>query len=491
MEHLVVLTVGTALIAILALFLWIYTRQLSLLVGVFFLYFWSLYGAWFVIGDELSFFHVVGYANVQRALVDVRLDDDYLWSLVLYIGFLLVFELVLLLGAPARGANAGVKRSIRISHRAILTVAISCTVLSYLLVRPGFEEALRKGMSVYSTTAGYATGMGGSGIMAAGRYTMHQLFLQLAFTIAAIGLAVWLSGERPRFLSGTRRYVDFFAYAGVGIVLMIFEFALGQRGDALIGVTIGLLLYMENSRRPRKLRVVAICMGVVLLFGSIYVYRRTPISELGRDVWAGHGASVSEALTSVFASNEALWAHVSLYAVIHLHVPLRPGYSFVSLASSVIPRFLWQDRPPTIYEHYVKSIGAVGRSGYTIHHAAAWYLNGGTAGVGIGAALIAMTWIACFRARRGDTSAGGIWSVLIHVVGAVGPIIVVAYLPRLVRAGPEAYKGLVVEGLIVPICVLVVSTIRMRHWQREREQDTPIRLRALRFVQARSQGPKY
>ena len=61
MEFFVLLTVATALIAVLALALYRKRRDVGLLVGLGALYYWSLYGAWFVVIDKTGGFSGKNY----------------------------------------------------------------------------------------------------------------------------------------------------------------------------------------------------------------------------------------------------------------------------------------------------------------------------------------------------------------------------------------------------------------------------------------------
>ena len=54
MEHIAVLTIATLLIALLSLLVWRKTKSVAFIIGFAFLYFWTLYGAWFTITDNLK-----------------------------------------------------------------------------------------------------------------------------------------------------------------------------------------------------------------------------------------------------------------------------------------------------------------------------------------------------------------------------------------------------------------------------------------------------
>jgi hypothetical protein len=56
------------------------------------------------------------------------------------------------------------------------------------------------------------------------------------------------------------------------------------------------------------------------------------------------------------------------------------------------------------------------------------------------------------RLSSNERALGHLWRFL-------SPTLFVAFLPALLRAGPEAYKALVVEGLLLPI-LLVFASVR-------------------------------
>jgi hypothetical protein len=151
-----------------------------------------------------------------------------------------------------------------------------------------------------------------------------------------------------------------------------------------------------------------------------------------------------------------------MYGVLAANVEPKFGYSFYALACSVVPRLLWPTRPRDIYLYYSESVGTVQNQGYSLHHATGWFLNFGYAGVALGGIVLGLVWAACLGARsRLRPGSGLAW----RVFAITAPWLLVAYLPPLVRAGPEGYKGLVVEGLLLPVLTLAFAcrTRRRRH----------------------------
>jgi hypothetical protein len=143
-----------------------------------------------------------------------------------------------------------------------------------------------------------------------------------------------------------------------------------------------------------------------------------------------------------------------MYGVLSRNVEPQFGYSVYSLLCSVIPRILWPDRPNDIYLYYSESVGTVQNQGYSLHHATGWYLNFGVLGVLLGGVVMGLVWAMCINARR---KIRGLSGLAFRLFAIVAPWFFAACLPPMLRAGPEAYKGLVIEGALIPVGVLILA----------------------------------
>jgi hypothetical protein len=148
-----------------------------------------------------------------------------------------------------------------------------------------------------------------------------------------------------------------------------------------------------------------------------------------------------------------------MYGALSQDIPLTYGSSLTSMLASTIPRFLWADRPVDIYSYFAESVHAVEGQGYTIHHAAGWYLNFGAIGLLFGAALMGWVW-GRFYNSFSDVYART--SRLHYIFSSIAPWIFVAYIHAMMRAGPEVYKGLFLEGIFMPLTVLLLASYRWR-----------------------------
>jgi len=231
----------------------------------------------------------------------------------------------------------------------------------------------------------------------------------------------------------------------------VFTFVLGNKNEVLSTLVVGVLAYLGLVRKPNWIRAgLVLAAGLWMLYAIDY-FRAVPLAGLGEAVH-GRAEEATAVATFLTSSNEAYGAHFSMYGVLAAGVEPRFGYSLYSLVCSVIPRVLWPDRPPDIYLYYSESVGAMQDQGYSLHHATGWYLNFGYLGVALGAVVMGLIWAYCLNAHRRAGS-----GLLFRLFGTVAPWLFVACLPPLIRAGPEGYKGFVIEGVLIPMGVLAFA----------------------------------
>jgi len=246
-----------------------------------------------------------------------------------------------------------------------------------------------------------------------------------------------------------------------------FTFLLGNKNEVLAALLSGVLAYMGSQHRPNWLKAgMALFVGVWFLF-SIDYFRSFALSDLTSAVTTEEDAGdVSEVARFVTSSNEAYAAHFSMYGVLSKKVEPRFGYSVYSFLLSAVPRIVWPDRPRDIYLYYSESVGTVQNQGYSLHHATGWYLNFGYLGVPLGAMVMALVWSSCINARR---AIGARSRMPFRLFAIVAPWLFAACLPPMLRAGPEGYKGLIIEGALIPVGMLILAC-RPKRARRARKQ---------------------
>jgi hypothetical protein len=155
MEFFVFLAAATVLIAVLGLVLYRRTGDMGVLVGVAALYYWSIYGAWFIVIDKTGGFSGKSYHYLESKLFPIQLDRNYLITLGLYAGFILSVELAVL-GALSLGRRKRLQARpptrLVLAHGPILMVAAVAGLSSWAIVQDKLSEAWALHASAYIYT---------------------------------------------------------------------------------------------------------------------------------------------------------------------------------------------------------------------------------------------------------------------------------------------------------------------------------------------------
>ena len=451
MDFYVVLTLATAAIVALAALLSVITRQISVLAGIGLLYYWSLYGAWSIIGAHLGGESDKQYDYLAERMFPIQLNDDYMMALVLYAAFIILVELTLVWKISGRSVvrESLAVAPIRISHGSLFILATISVIGSFIILAEQLTSAAEMNMSAYVATRG---GLGAYHPL----FTIHQVFNRLAVFSLAIGFAVYLTPRRALFIEGSHSLGIGVTYVFLLVGTLGYLAMLGNKNELLSALLLGGLFYSTNTARIQWKLAIPIGLVVFLFIGAINFLRSLPmLALLNTDTW---WEALVEA-PGIHSSGEAFAAHFSLYGVLESHAPLTYGSSFMLLAASLVPSVLRGERSLGTYTVYAESLGiyegATGEA-YTLHHATGWYLNFGLWGIVAGAVLLGVLWGWCYtahvKANRGDRR----WQNLLAIVAPSG---LVSAIPPLVRAGPDAYKGLLIEAFILPTLALWWATI--------------------------------
>lgn len=457
------LTAATLIIAALGWALWKTTRSLAFLFGLAALYFWSLYGSWSIVTDQLGGDSARNYHYLFEKMFPVYLDSDYFWTLVLYSLFMIVVATTVFFAVePAHFPNKSLT-PIRLSHDRIILIGCVSAYLSYYIMQESLGHAFQLGKSAYHVTRLETADLG--------LFRIHQILNRVALVPSAIGMAVLLSSGPCRLMTGVRRLRHYVGYTLLLGFMFCYCVVLGNKNELAFALFAGCLLYPTNSTRPRS-RQLAFCGALLLAcVGLVDHFRSASLDEMSDRVSFG---ALAGSLQHIAESNEAFAAHMSLYGSMIYDVPLTYGSSIYCFLVSAVPRIFWPNRPDDIYWYYASNVGAVAIAdgqGYTIHHAAGWYLNFGTAGLIFGAFLLGRIWAALFnnvvRASRQSTQRW--WRVFC----VIGFFTFTASIPSVVRSGPEIYKSVLVEAFFIPVAVLCLARTG-RHAPRRVDVASPV-----------------
>ena len=443
MEYYTLLTAVTLIIAALAALIYARTRELGTLLGTAALYYWSLFGAWYIVLDKTGGASGKHYQYLETKMFPIALDSDYLLAICLYAAFIIVLQISLLLLIPARDERPLPRLLIR--HEPILLMALVAGIVSVLLVREELGTAWATHTSVYLYTRRNPSQW----------FTLHQVLNRASLLPAAIGLATLLTGEKNRYFVNIRHRYTVLGYGCVLGGMCVFTFLLGNKNEVLAALVVGILAYAGGLQKPQWTRIaLTFACGIWFMY-SIDYFRSFAFSDLTSALTTESDATdVNEVARFVTSSNESYAAHFSMYGVLSKRIEPQFGYSIYSLLCSVVPRILWPERPRDIYLYYSESVGTIQNQGYSLHHATGWYLNFGYLGVPLGALIMALVWAYCINARRQVTRRTGLPFRLFAIVA---PWFFAACLPPMLRAGPEAYKGLIIEGALIPVTVLIAA----------------------------------
>jgi hypothetical protein len=149
-------------------------------------------------------------------------------------------------------------------------------------------------------------------------------------------------------------------------------------------------------------------------------------------------------------------------------LPLTYGTSLVSLGASLVPHFIWPDRPEGVYEYYVNSVHAMPGTGYTIHHASAWYLNFGVLGIIAGAFIFGWLWTFFYNKFLSIESIKNIFLKILMIIGFCA---FTAQIPALIRTGPEGYKALAFEALLLPVFIIYFASVVQSYLLKRRNKQ--------------------
>jgi oligosaccharide repeat unit polymerase len=443
----VLLGTATLIIALLTFLLWKQTNYFGFVVGIGILYYFTLAGSWYVLlGEDLELADAP-YRALFVELFAVRIDEHYYDALAIYSFFLVVILVVLLMLTGKRSCKEQRETSsqLLISHGRVILVSWATLLASIALIWTRIGEAVAYNESLYLATRLYDLPW---------YFSIHRLLLWVSASVSFMGVAVLLSSKGSRYITGSRQTLWYIMYLVLLAAIFFCNAILGNKAPLLYGLMCGFLLFTANHKRPRlgiAILVAILCIGPIAIISKIRANRSADLETAWTET------SMVDAPQTLASSAEMFAAHFSLYGAISEDVPLQYGSSIISLVASFVPKAIWPDRPDDIYVTYAEyTMGGVGPRGFTIHHATGWYLNFGIPGVMLGAILLAALWAKLYNGMIRSPSLK-VWEKVLFLIGLQS---FTAYLPSICRAGPEVYKGICFEALLIPAVAFFFSLRR-------------------------------
>ena len=471
MIYYTVLFVYTLIIVWLGYKIWIKTREPAFVLGNALLYYWSLMGAWFLIYDGLTggkgIEFGLHYYHYCEVLFPIYLDAYYLLTISYYALFIIVTQLTVLYVAKdkAQSLTNPVFEPIVINHNLLLFLCFLGVIISGFIVWTEILTAAKFAQSVYVVTRHTPNKY----------FVIHQLINFSMVVGLYIGLITFISGEHGRlilFSSKGKKTVTLILYVLCVFFVEGYLLLLGNKREILFAGIFGFLFYYNNVSGKMKWQhlvlMVLIIFTPMLFNDGIRAYSPGFLLDMfyTDDLQLHFKEKIvytqftikSSALSFLF-SNEMFASHFSMYGTLSQHLPLTYGKSIWGLCYSFVPRFLLPDRPETAYEYYVGMVHAVEGEGYTINHATGWFINFGIVGILFGAALFGLLWAWLYNVRNNLYRVKNKFSQLFFILGLCA---ITAQIPTLVRNGPEGYKALIFEGLLIPAIVIYVLSLLVK-----------------------------
>ncbi|MBK8580320.1 MAG: hypothetical protein LKM36_11515 [Flavobacteriales bacterium] len=446
------------------------TGQWTFAVGMAVLYAWTFLGAWFFIGDALSGYQGyrigLNYYYLMEKMFPFELDPNYHIALLGYSAYAaLVMGGVWVMVRRIHPVKTRTFPARTVDHRAFFLVALVAALGSFAIIRPVIMDAVAAKLSIYQYTR-HAEYTGAS---------IHGLCNELVCLALLLGWVIHLTGRNARFFTAVGQRWAGWAYPAALLVFSFYLMLLGNRHELFMALILGSLVFFANAGIPRG-RQFSLYLAVVLVplmvTGKVrnLTWQEMSVLDLEGNQQIPpftlpiiqhvprQPKGILPALGERVISNEFFCAHFSLYGILRKDVRPEPFISAQYIAASMVPRLLQEKRPPTAYDYYAEQARLMPDQGYTIHQAAGWYINGGWGGLAIGALLLGLFWGWLMRLRAVPPSLPLVW----HVFAIMGTSCLVAFMPILIRDGPEIVKALVFEGFAMPIGIVLLAVFMGR-----------------------------
>lgn len=463
MIHYIFLVLFTAIIAFLTKKIWDKTVQIAFPIGIGLMYYWSLAGAWFIVFDELTGqkgkdFGLHYYHFAER-MFPVHADNTYLLAISLYSIFIIAVQCAVLFFTKNKDATVPeVTKQIRLNHYVLISICVCSAILSFFLVWKEILTAAKFEQSIYVVTRHQPGKF----------FTIHQLLNGVSVISLYIGLIACISGTNSKYILGDDRKKILVAYIAAVAFVEFYLLLMGNKKEILFGGILAMIFYFNNIRFKASWKTITLFLFIIALplffndgfrsYSPTILTRYFDVSGLEyhpeTTITYAEFTIKNTALAFLF-SNEMFCAHFSMYGALDHQIPPTYGTSFVSLLASLVPRVVWPDRPGTIYDYYFEQIQAAHGQGYTIHHATGWYLNFGIIGIVAGAIVLGFLWSWLYNKFLNIAL---VKNDLLKILFVLGISAFTSQLASLIRTGPEGYKPMAFEAILIPTLIIFIAS---------------------------------
>lgn len=464
-----VLLISLLIIIFLCFKLWKLTKDFSIILGISLIYYWTLAGAWFFIGDQLSGEagkdYGLHYYYLFLRMFEVHVDKYYLYSIIFYSVFIITIQLTLLLFINNKKLNQKQSDTLvapyRINHVYIIIITVLSVFISFYILRNEIIYSLSHNLSVYTITRNTTSRF----------FTIHQIFNLIAVFSLIFGIVTYLSGKHGVYIYSDKNFIITILYIVLTFMVIIYLSMLGNKHELMFSGIFGILFIVINNRKYIFGKIILMLAIIVIplylndasriltpQFASAvsrhFSSKQFDLSQGASNPGPDYSSALKSTSLSFFFSNEMFCAHFSMYGVLKHNVPLTYGSSVKSFFASLLPKIIYRNRPQDIYTYYAGQMKLKEGQGYTINHATGWYLNFGILGIIGGAVIFGLIWAlsrncSFIRIIRENK--------YLLLISRIMPALFVACIPFIIRTGPEGYKTLIFEAFLIPFLIIILS----------------------------------
>lgn len=475
MLHLLILLISTIIIFFLGYKIYARTKDLSFILGLGLIYYWTLAGAWFFIPDGL---HIVdgksmglGYYYLFQKMFYVYVDNYYLQTIILYSVFIIFLEIILLLVCIRKKTEIKTIKPMHINNYFMMVICIISVVASFFILKEDIFYAIKWNKSIYLITRHTTNRF----------YSIHQIFNLIAILSVFIGFVIYLPGKDSKYIISRHQKVIMPIFIFLIILVELYFSILGNKHEIFFSGIFILLLYFYNTIKRNMKHLVYIILIILiplilndamrkysatilhLTYIKIYNYSGKSMDTDNGNQYEGININLNKTIRETYLNmilnNEMFCGHFSLYGVLKNDISITKGSSIIYLMKSFVPRLIIQNRPKDIYSYYAESLHLKPDQGYTINHATAWYLNFGIFGIFLGSGILGLLWGFVYNKFHNLVHYKNTFIYILCIISYSG---FVAELPNIIRNGPEAYKDLLFSALFLPAIIIYLAYITER-----------------------------